>query len=81
MSRAKPNVQLVDLKDEVEGALRSHRKLRPKEESNFAINEVSMFDKMLAPIFDTMSSIGGIIGGFAIIVGIFSVANIMFVSV
>ena len=79
--KAKPGVKLVDLEDEVTGVLRAHRKLRPKEESDFAINELSMFTKMLAPIFSMMNSVGIIIGGFAIIVGIFSVANIMFVSV
>jgi putative ABC transport system permease protein len=40
-----------------------------------------MFTKMLTPIFAVMNTVGIIIGGFAIIVGIFSVANIMFVSV
>jgi len=79
--KAKPGVQLVDLQDEVTGVLRAHRKLRPKEEDNFSINEVSVFTKLLAPIFTVMNSVGIIIGLFAIIVGIFSVANIMFVSV
>ncbi|RLD21312.1 MAG: ABC transporter permease [Bacteroidetes bacterium] len=79
--KARPGVKLVDLEDEVTGVLRAHRKLRPKEEDNFSINELSMFTKMLAPIFSVMNSVGIIIGGFAIIVGIFSVANIMFVSV
>jgi putative ABC transport system permease protein len=79
--KAKPGITLVDLQDEVTGVLRAHRKLRPKEEDNFAINELSMFTKLLTPIFSVMNSVGMIIGGFAIIVGIFSVANIMFVSV
>lgn len=79
--KAKPGVELVDLKDEVTGALRAHRKLKPKEESNFAINELSMFTNLLKPVFATMNVVGGFIGFFAIVVGIFSVANIMFVSV
>ena len=36
---------------------------------------------MLAPIFSTMEIVGWIIGIFSILVGMFSVANIMFVSV
>jgi putative ABC transport system permease protein len=72
---------LVDLRDEVTGVLRAHRKLKPKEESNFAINELSMFTNMLRPVFGMMNAVGFVIGLFAIIVGVFSVANIMFVSV
>ena len=79
--KAKPGVELVDLRDEVTGVLRSHRKLRPKEEDNFAINEMSMFTKLLEPVFGMMNAVGFVIGIFAIIVGVFSVANIMFVSV
>jgi putative ABC transport system permease protein len=40
-----------------------------------------MFTKLLEPIFGTMNIVGFIIGGFSILVGMFSVANIMFVSV
>lgn len=79
--KARPDVELVDLKDEVTGVLRAHHKLRPKEDDDFSINELSMFTKLIAPIFAVMNSVGFIIGIFAIIVGIFSVANIMFVSV
>ena len=79
--KAKPGVKLVDLEDEVTGVLRSHRKLRPKEESNFAINTLSILTNLLEPVFAVMNMVGIIIGVFAIIVGIFSVANIMFVSV
>jgi putative ABC transport system permease protein len=79
--KARPGVELVDLRDEVTGVLRAHRKLRPKEDSNFAINELSMFTKLLAPVFGVMNGVGFIIGLFAMIVGAFSVANIMFVSV
>jgi putative ABC transport system permease protein len=79
--KAKPGVELVDLRDEVTGVLRAHRKLQPKEESNFAINEVSMFTTLLRPVFSVMNAVGFVIGIFAIIVGMFSVANIMFVSV
>ena len=40
-----------------------------------------MFTNLLAPIFSTMNVVGILIGGFSILVGMFSVANIMFVSV
>jgi len=79
--KAKPGVDLNDLGDQVTGVLRSHRKLRPKEEDNFSINQVSVLTNLLKPVFNVMNMVGIVIGIFAIIVGIFSVANIMFVSV
>lgn len=79
--KAKQGVALEDLKDEITGILRSERKIKPKESENFAINQLAMLTKLLAPIFDTMNIVGIFIGGFSILVGMFSVANIMFVSV
>lgn len=79
--KAAPGVDLEDLKDEVTGALRAHRKLRPREDENFAINELSMFTNMIQPVFKVLNIAGIIIGGFALVVGMISVANIMFVSV
>ena len=79
--KAKEGVSLDDLRDEITGILRSERKIKPKEAENFAINQLSMFTKLLEPIFGTMNIVGIFIGGFSILVGMFSVANIMFVSV
>lgn len=79
--KAKPGVELVDLRDEVTGVLRAHRKLRPKEDNNFALNELSTITNAIEGVFSVMSIVGAIIGGFAILVGVISVANIMFVSV
>jgi putative ABC transport system permease protein len=79
--KAAPGVNLEDLKDEVTGALRAHRKLRPREDENFAINELSMFTNLIQPVFKVLNIAGIIIGGFALVVGMISVANIMFVSV
>jgi len=79
--KAAPGVPLAELKDEIEGILRSHRRLRPKEESDFAANELSTFSKILDGFFSVLNMAGFIIGIFSLIVGMFSVANIMFVSV
>jgi putative ABC transport system permease protein len=79
--RAREGVSLDDLKDEIIGIMRSARKIKPREDENFAVNQLSMFTNMLEPIFSTMNVVGIIIGGFSILVGMFSVANIMFVSV
>ncbi len=79
--KAKEGVSLDDLKDEITGILRGARKIKPREAENFAINQLSMFTNLLEPIFSMMNVVGIFIGGFSILVGMFSVANIMFVSV
>lgn len=79
--QSKPDVELADLKDEVAGILRGQRRLRPIEDENFAINEISMLNQVLDKMFGIINFAGTLIGIFAIIVGMFSVANIMFVSV
>ena len=79
--KADDNTPVDQLIGEVTGVLRAHRKLRPKEENNFALNEVSMMGDAFDAFFGALNSMGWIIGGFALLVGLFSVANIMFVSV
>ncbi len=74
-------VEMAQLRDEVTGTLRAHRRLKPKEESNFSLNELSIISGFLNNFFNVLNMLGIIIGGFAIFVGMFSVANIMFVSV
>ncbi len=72
---------LEGLKDDLVIALRKERRLKPKEEDDFAINESSLFTKILDKVFGTMNIAGFFIGIFALIVGMVSIANIMFVSV
>lgn len=74
-------IELATLKDEATGLLRQVRRLRPREDDNFAINELSMLTDLMGKIFGVMNIAGGLIGAFSLIVGMFSVANIMFVSV
>ncbi len=75
------SASMEDISAELTGILRAHRKLRPREESNFFINEISMLTQILGEIFSVINLAGFTIGIFALIVGMFSVANIMFVSV
>ncbi len=79
--KAARNVSNEELKGDVTGVIRAHRKLKPREENNFAINEASVLGNFLDSFFGTLNFMGYIIGVFAILVGAFSVANIMFVSV
>jgi len=69
------------LKDELMGAMRSVRKLSPTQEENFALNDVNDFSDSLSEAFVSINLGGAIIGGFSLIVGLFGVANIMFVTV
>ncbi len=79
--KASENISSGKLKDDITGVLRAHRRLKPKEEDNFALNEISAISERLDPLFNALNMMGLVVGMFAIFVGIFSVANIMFVSV
>lgn len=81
MVKAKDGVPVEELIDELRGILRTSRKLRPIEEDNFALNQISQFKEAFDTIFRSIHLGGWIIGGFAILVGGFGIANIMFVSV
>ena len=79
--KAKEGITTAQLQDEIRGVIRSNRRLRPREEDNFALNELSMMADALGSFFGVLNIMGWLIGGFSIIVGAISVANIMFVSV
>ena len=80
-AKALPGVELEEIKGELTGILRAKRRLRPSEKDDFALNELSMLSQVLDSVFGVLNLAGFIIGVFALIVGMFSVANIMFVSV
>ncbi len=67
--------------DEITPLLRSIRRLKPMEKDDFSINEVTIATNALRQSFTVLNVIGFIIGGFALLVGGFGIANIMFVSV
>ena len=79
--KPKMNVDIDKFVAELEGIMRYIRKLKPLEENDFALNEVSVISDGLDQFFVVFNMAGAIIGGFAIIVGGFGIANIMFVSV
>ncbi len=70
-----------DLIAELEGIMRSIRRLQPTEKVDFALNRASLISKGFEGIFSIVDLAGLIIGGFSILVGGFGIANIMFVSV
>jgi putative ABC transport system permease protein len=75
------DIGLVELENEVRGMLRVRRGLRPTEKDNFAMNRPEAIANIISGAFDVVGLAGWIIGGFAILVGGFGIANIMFVSV
>lgn len=75
------DVGLVELENEVRGLLRVRRGVRPVEKDNFAINRPEALMSIIGNLFDGVSMAGWFIGGFAMLVGGFGIANIMFVSV
>lgn len=79
--RAKEGVEVDALKNELTGVLRGLHRLRPTEEKDFAINEMSMITGILDSVFSFFRIIAIVIGSFSILVGGFGIANIMFVSV
>ena len=79
--KARVGISNEQMKDELTGILRSHRRLAPNAEDNFALNETSVLSKGFDGLFGVVGTIGWIIGGFSILVGGFGIANIMFVSV
>jgi putative ABC transport system permease protein len=79
--KAKPFVPLDELRYELVGIMRSVRRLHPKAEDNFAINETDIITKGFDELFRVIGIVGWIIGGFSLLVGGFGIANIMFVSV
>lgn len=66
---------------ELAGIIRTLHRLKPMEDNDFAINEVSSISKQFDTFFKVFNFAGWIIGGFSILVGGFGIANIMFVSV
>ncbi len=81
MVRAKPGISNDELIGELTGLMRTIRKLQPREDDNFAVNQTSLISNVFDSIFDFFGVAGWIIGGFSILVGGFGIANIMFVSV
>lgn len=81
MVMGKEGITPIALKDELEGIMRSIRKLSPTEEDNFSLNDVSAFSDKVSSVFVSINIGGWAIGLLSLIVGAFGIANIMFVTV
>ncbi len=69
------------MKDDLTGSMRSIRKLSPSEEANFALNDINDFRDAMRDAFVGINQGGWAIAALSLIVGMFGVANIMFVTV
>jgi putative ABC transport system permease protein len=79
--QGKENINSKVLQDDLRGAMRGIRKLSPTQDDNFALNDVNDFSDALSSAFVSINIGGWAIGALSFIVGIFGVANIMFVTV
>lgn len=81
MVKADEGVNVDDMELETEGVLRAIRRVPPGTKNDFAINKLSQISERIGSIFLIVNAIGSVIGGFALLVGAFGIANIMFVTV
>lgn len=79
--KAQEGVGLEQLNDELKKHMRSIRRISPRDEDNFALNQSSILANQTQALFGAIGVAGWFIGGFSILVGGFGIANIMFVSV
>ncbi|AHF15099.1 ABC transporter permease [Niabella soli] len=75
------NVSSKGLKDQLMVTMREIHKLNPKQEDNFSLNDINDVRDQLSGAFVGLNIGGAVIGGISLIVGLFGVANIMFVTV
>jgi putative ABC transport system permease protein len=76
MIQGQDNLSSKALKDELTGNVRAIHKLSPKKDDDFSLNDVNDFSAAVSSAFESLN-----IAGLSLIVGMFGVANIMFVSV
>lgn len=81
MIKAQSDVPVQELSDEAKMILRASRRLKPDQSDDFSINRSSLISQGFDAVFAGINIGGWVIGGFAILVGGFGIANIMFVSV
>ncbi len=79
--QGKDDINSKILKDDLRGAMRSIHKLSPTADDDFALNDINDFSEIMSQAFVSVNIGGWAIAALSLIVGMFGVANIMFVSV
>jgi putative ABC transport system permease protein len=75
------NVNSKVLQDDLRGVMRSIHKLSPMQDDDFSLNDINDFSDMMSQAFVSVNIGGWAIAALSLIVGMFGVANIMFVTV
>jgi len=75
------NVNSKVLQDDLRGVMRSIHKLSPTQEDDFSLNDINDFSEAMSQAFVSVNIGGWAIAALSLIVGMFGVANIMFVTV
>lgn len=70
-----------ELIDELRGSMRAIHKLSPMAEDDFALNDINDMSEQMSEAFASINIGGWAIALLSLIVGMFGVANIMFVTV
>jgi putative ABC transport system permease protein len=81
MVQGQDDVSSKSLKDDLTGTMRAIHKLSPTKEDDFSLNDINDFSDAVSSLFSGLNLGGWAIAGLSLIVGMFGVANIMFVSV
>lgn len=81
MVQGQDNMTSKALKDDLTGTMRAIHKLTPTKEDDFALNDINDFSDTISSLFAGVNLGGWAIAALSLIVGMFGVANIMFVSV
>jgi putative ABC transport system permease protein len=81
MVQGQDNLSSKALKDDLIGSMRAIRKLSPTKEENFSLNDINDISDSISVAFVSLNIGGWAIAALSLIVGMFGVANIMFVSV
>jgi putative ABC transport system permease protein len=75
------NLSSKSLKNDLIGSMRAIHKLSPTKQDDFSLNDVNDFSEAISSAFVSLNIGGWAIAALSLIVGMFGVANIMFVSV
>ncbi len=81
MVQGKDNINSKVLQDDLRGVMRSVHKLSPKQDDDFSLNDINDFSDIMSKAFVSVNIGGWAIAALSLIVGMFGVANIMFVTV
>jgi putative ABC transport system permease protein len=79
--QGKRGVPADDVNGEIRGIMRAQRRLSPREDDNFSVNDTTAGMSSFNTLFRNINLGGWFIAFLSLLVGGFGVANIMFVSV